>query len=138
MILVIDDEKREMDSYVQELQLVGYEVRFEKDVDLALGFFEEHGAEVDLLVLDIMMPSGSRFKEVDTSRGLRTGLLVYEWLRERAPDLPCLILTNVSKEDVADRFRTEEMCWFLLKEDYMPFELAEKVASILPRPGGRE
>ncbi len=136
MILVIDDEKREMDSYVGELKLRGYDVRFEKNVDDALDFFEKPEGKIDLVVLDIMMPPGARFREVDTNQGLRTGILVYDWIRQRALGLPCIILTNVSKEDVAERFRSEKLCWFLLKEDYLPFELADKVGAVLPKSQG--
>jgi len=38
MIVLVDDEKREMDSYVRELRLSGYEVSFQRDVDTALRF----------------------------------------------------------------------------------------------------
>jgi CheY-like chemotaxis protein len=137
---LIDDEKREMDSYVMELELseYQYEVSFQKEVDAALEFVQENLKRIDLLILDIMMPPGSAFKDVDTKMGLRTGIHFYETIRETAPDLPVMILTNVSDERVADRFRRENKCWFLRKEDYLPFELAEEVKHVLARSQNRE
>jgi len=48
-----------------------------------------------------------------------------------APDLPILILTNVSDPRVAARFQGQEKCRFLRKEDYLPFELVEEVKRFL-------
>lgn len=138
MILFVDDEKRYMNSYVEELKLSGYEVSFQGDVDSALRFFEENLNRINLLILDIMMPPGSSFKEVDTQLGLRTGIHFYERIREKAPNLPVMILTNVSDPRVEERFRKENKCWFLRKEDYFPFELAEEVKKVLTRSQKQE
>jgi len=138
MILLVDDEKREMDSYAMELELSGYEVSFQKDVDDASRFFKENVDQIDLLILDIMMPPGSSFKDVDTQLGLRTGIRFYEKIRETAPNLPVIIFTNVSDEHVAERFRRESQCSFLRKEDYFPFEFAEEVKKVLARSKKQE
>ncbi|MFQ5603009.1 MAG: response regulator [bacterium] len=131
MILFLDDEKREMDSYAKELELCGYKVVFQKNVDEAWHFFENNVDGIDLLILDIMMPPGSIFKKVDTREGLRTGVHFFERIRKAAPDLPVIILTNVSDYQLLQRFRKEDNCNFFRKEDYLPFELAEEVEKIL-------
>lgn len=131
MILFVDDEKREMDSYVQELELSRYEVSFQTDVDVALNVFDEEFNRIDLLILDIMMPPGSSFDNSETEMGVRTGVRFYERIRERTTDLPVVILTNVSDEGVRERFCGESKCWFLRKEDYLPFQLAEEVEKIV-------
>lgn len=131
MILFIDDEKREMDSYIEELKLSGLDVTFQRDVDSALRLFQTKMDQIDLTILDIMMPPGRAFENDDTNGGLRTGLWLYEKLREMRPELPIAIFTNVSDERVAERFRKEQNCWFLSKRDYLPFELVEKVGEIL-------
>lgn len=136
MILFVDDEKREMDSYVKELDFSGYKVSFQNDVDDALMFFEENLNRIDLLILDIMMPPGSSFKNVDTELGLRTGVHFYESIRQKTPDLPVMILTNVSDKRVAERFRREHKCWFFRKEDYFPYEIVEEVKEVLARCQG--
>ena len=131
MILMIDDEERAMDSYVQELKLSGYDVSFQKSVDGAMEFFLENQEQIDLLILDIMMPPGFTFKGANTKDGLRTGVLVYERIRPEAPDLLIVILTNVSDERLSERFQKERNCRYLRKEDYLPFELAQEVDQFL-------
>ena len=78
MILFVDDEKRRMKSYIDELKLSGYEVEIKSDVDSALDFFNKNHKQIELLILDIMMPSGNTFENVDTKYGLRTGISLYE------------------------------------------------------------
>jgi CheY-like chemotaxis protein len=131
MILFVDDERREMDSYARELDLSGHKVEFETDVDSALKAFDEKLSQIKLLILDIMMPPSSSFKEVNTESGLRTGIHFYDRIREKAPELPVIILTNVSNEGVAQKFRGRKKCWFFRKEDFLPHQLAEEVGKIL-------
>ncbi len=133
MVLFVDDEKREMDSYVQELELSKYKVVFKKDVDEALEFFEKNLTEIDLVILDIMMPPGRSFAQNDTQMGLRTGIAFYKKIRDKAPELPLLIFTNVSDEKVSEWFRKEKKCRFLRKEDYLPFELVDEVKKVLQK-----
>ncbi len=131
MILFVDDEKREVESYVRELQLSGFHVCFQNDVDSALRYFRENAENISILVLDLMMPAGSAFAKEDTDMGLRTGVRFYDSVRARAPDLPVIVLTNVSDESVARRFSAEHQCRFLRKEDYLPFEVVEEIRLLL-------
>lgn len=131
MILFIDDEKRYSTIYVEAIEDEGHVVEFQKDVDEAWGFFDANADDIDLIVLDIMMSPGSTFGDEDTEGGLRTGLFFYERVREKAPDLPVVILTNASDEELIDRFRGEVRCWFRQKKNYLPFEIAREVRRIL-------
>ena len=132
--MFVDDERRVMDSYVLELALCGYEVDFETKVDVAWEFFEENVDKIQLLILDIMMPPGENFKHAHTTGGLRTGVPFYKQVRQRAPRLPVVILTNVTDENVEQFFSQEKHCRFLRKVDYLPFEFAEEVNKIIPLP----
>jgi len=126
-ILFVDDESREMDSFRLELVMTGHEVAFKTKTDDAWKYFEENLAGIDMLILDIMMPSGSLLNDEDTENGLRTGILFFQKLREKEPRMPVVILTNVSDKSVADWFNDQPRCVFLRKEDVFPFQLAEKV-----------
>jgi CheY-like chemotaxis protein len=137
MILFVDDEKRFMDSYSLELELLGYKVSFQKDVDTALAFLKTHPSAVELLILDVMMPPGQSFQHENTNNGLRTGVRFYERIRALSPMLPVIIFTNVSDEQVERRFQAEPNCRFFRKEDYLPFELAEEVKKLTPPPVAR-
>lgn len=132
MILFIDDEKRYMENYVDELQRAGFTVDFRTDVDSGLAFLNQNKDRIRLLVLDLMMPPGNSFKNENTEMGLRTGVRFYENVRMESPDLMVVVLTNVSDQRIMERFENEQHCHFLRKEDYLPFEFAEEVMRILP------
>lgn len=133
MILFIDDERRYMATYVEELKDADYDVEVHTNVDKAYAFFQERADEVELIILDIMMSPGTTFRDEDTEKGLRTGVPFYERVRERAPDLPVIILTNASDADLIEKFSGEDQCWYRQKKDFMPFEIAQEVKRILPR-----
>lgn len=131
MILFVDDERRYVDGYVEELRLSGFTVEYRKTVDAAHKFLVENLPQIDLLVLDIMMPPGELLQEAQTNHGLRTGVRFFEQVRQLAPVLPVIILTNVTDEQVKEQLQQEPFCWFIRKEDCFPFELAEEVQRIL-------
>jgi|GEM_PF-1222931 len=130
MIILVDDERRQMESYLDELKLANYKIEFRKDVGAAINFLKENLADIELLILDIMMPPGTLFGSSETNGGLRTGLHLYELIRENSPKLPILILTNVSDPGVHKHFLNESFCWYLRKEDCLPFELTDEVKRI--------
>lgn len=138
MILFIDDESRIMDSYKQFLELKlkpdGYEVLYFSDVDEALEYFESRAAEVDLIILDIMMPPGERFKNKKANGGLKTGFLFYNEVRGRSPDLPVVIFTNFFDEDEERRFRQDPKCYFIHKSTYRLEDFVKEVRKALALP----
>ena len=131
MILFIDDEEREMSSYVQELELSGLDVRFESNVDKALEAFNENIDNIQLIILDVMMVAGTAFQQANTEGGLRTGIYFHKIIREKLPKVPIIIFTNVSDSRVASDIRQDKKSWFLLKEDILPFELVDKITKFL-------
>ena len=137
MVLFVDDEKRVMDSYSLELVLCGYDVRFETKVDMALKFFEDNIRAIQLLVLDIMMPAGESLNNASPLSGLRTGVVFYKKIRAQVPELPVVILTNVTDASVEEFFINENHCWFLRKVDYLPFEFAAEIQRIAPLPAAQ-
>jgi CheY-like chemotaxis protein len=136
MILFIDDEPRYTSSCYEELELAlpEYDVIFRSDADEALQFFQANLDRIELLVLDIMMPPGKSFEGQDTMLGLRTGLRLYEKIREARPELPVIISTNVVDHEVADYFSKETGCTFLRKDHFLPSEFAEEVKRVLGLP----
>jgi CheY-like chemotaxis protein len=135
MILMIDDSARGVMIYKEELEASGYQVLHHRSVDEALRDLEARRQDFELVILDVMMPPGESFRQDQAADlGLRTGVRVYERLRERAPHLPVVVLTNVTNPGVQERFRRERGCWFLQKADYLPFQLAEKVREVLSGP----
>ncbi len=134
MILFVDDENSYVDSYVQDLRLEGYRVEFQDchyGPDAALEFLERNADQIDLLILDIIMPPGTVFENINTELSLRTGIAFFERARDIRSELDIIILTNVSDENVIKRFESEKKCLCLQKENYYPFELSTIVGNLL-------
>lgn len=131
MILMIDDEKRTLDSYLQELTLSDFTVRYESSVDAGLNYLEENSGDIELLILDLMMPSGQAFSQDETDKGMRTGIVFYQRVRRTFEHLPVMILTNNVDEGIRRIFEQEPHCRFFRKEDLLPFELVEEVKNFL-------
>lgn len=130
-ILFIDDEERWTDAYVDELRTCGHNVVLKTNVGDALKFFEENCNQIVLLILDIMMSPGSEFTDIETQNGLRTGVRLYEKIREKRQKLYIIILTNVSDLNVQNIFNKEEHCFFYRKPSMFPYELEDQVKALL-------
>jgi CheY-like chemotaxis protein len=133
MILFVDDDKRRMQSYVQELEFSDYKVEFQFDIDNAFDFYENNRDDIQLVILDIMMPVGEKFSnQIAAENGLRTGICFYEKIRGDRPDLPIIILTNVNRSELSDIKNIEiTEATIFEKTSLNPFVLAEKVDDIL-------
>jgi CheY-like chemotaxis protein len=129
MILFVDDEPGKVKSHMEALHFSGYEVKCVRDVDAALQALSLE--RIDLVVLDIMMPYGAAFSGEATTMGTRTGVLLYEHIRQRAPNLPIIVYTNVTDSQVADRFGHESRCWFRRKDHCLARDLTKLVTEIM-------
>lgn len=121
MILFIDDEERLMDSHRQHLEFrladLQKELKYFSDVDEAMEFFAAHKDELELVILDVMMPPGHNFDK-DSNHGLKTGFLVYRKFRSASPHLPILFYTNSADEVVANKQREDSHLKYLSKVNY--------------------
>ena len=130
MILFVDDEFKRVQAYLEELQY-HYEVHYEERADNAFHFFEQSATKITLIILDIMMPHSGRFDRNETDSGMKSGLVFYRRIRESAPDLPVIILTNYNRPEIEEEFRREANCWYLQKKHYSPRELVDIVRHCL-------
>jgi signal transduction histidine kinase len=119
-ILVVDDEKVQLETYLNVLKRLGYEVEGETDSAQALIRFRENIFAYDLIITDQTMPKIS---------GLR---LAEEMLRLR-PGIPIVLCTGYSEVVDAELARAAGIKEFILK----PFtvrEIAAVVRRVLSRP----
>jgi DNA-binding response OmpR family regulator len=130
-ILFVDDEPRWVEPYRRELQDAGFEVDQENTIVGAIKYLDDHGAQLSLLILDIMMPHGTIFTAEETRNGRRTGVLMFKRVRETFPTLPVIFLTNVSDETVEVYVRQQSCCLLIRKPECFPFELVDKVQQLL-------
>lgn len=128
-ILFVDDENRRTQVYLEELRQSGYDAVLKTETDAAFEYLQQN-QDIDVLILDIMMPPGVKFAD-KTEQGLNTGVILYDEIRTIAPNLPILVLTNVADRSVAQKFHEDDNCWFHQKSDLLPFELADEIQEIL-------
>lgn len=133
MILFIDDDKRRMKSYVDELEYSEYVVEFKSDVDSAIEFFKHNQKQVELVILDIMMPAGNIFNNTQTENGLRTGICLYQEIRKQKETIPIIIFTNtsISGDKSLNDIENNEMTLFCAKDSFVPKELVKQIKSLL-------
>ena len=98
-VLFVDDEPWFNRGMIEELQDAGYRViNVSENGTRALERLESE-QPVDLIVLDIMMPTGYRI--TDAKRGRRTGVKVAEYIRkEMGLTIPIVFLTVIEDEAV--------------------------------------
>ncbi len=110
-ILVVDDELSVRRILRKALQHQGYRVLEASDGDEGLDVYDEHRGDVNLVILDIMMPKMS-------------GWDVYDALQERGNAPPVIIQTGYSSREREDIGRVAE--GFLRK----PYDLTELVTTV--------
>lgn len=124
MILFIDDEKRYIKNYIEELESIGFEVNYINNVGDALEFIKsEESKKIEAIVLDVMMPSNGFFADGEVEIGIQ----FYNECRNCFQYAKVFILTNVSREDVREFFEKQKDCYFDRKDDIMPVEFSQKI-----------
>ncbi|MHC4562602.1 MAG: hybrid sensor histidine kinase/response regulator [Planctomycetota bacterium] len=117
-ILVVDDEETVRRFTHRALTHLGYRVSCCSDGDEAVEFFRETHGEIDLVILDLIMPKLS-------------GDEVFNLLKAIDPDVRVLIASGFTRNGTADALIDNGALGFLNKP-YRIDELSRKVARHLP------
>jgi CheY-like chemotaxis protein len=128
-VLFIDDDRRLILVYAEEIREKGIEARCVHSPDDALAYLRA-GEPADVIVWDMMMLPGTEFADVDTEGGTKTGRFLYKAMRELRPDAAFILLTNQMFD--ADEFEKAEIRSYAhYKESTSPEELASLVAGLV-------
>jgi len=120
-ILLVDDEAAIIAVGRAMLERLGYRVMVAQGGEAAIAAVETNGAEIDLVILDMIMPGIDGGKAFDRIRALR-------------PDIPVLLSSGYSLNGQAQDIMQRGCNGFIQK----PFEMAElsqKIRSILNSSG---
>lgn len=123
-VLVVEDEKHLAIGIKYNLEADGFRVTTVEDGPAALKVVEDNSGDVDLVILDIMLPGMS-------------GYTVCETLRDRGCDMPVMILSARTLAEDRTRGFDVGADQYLTK----PFELQEllsRVNNLLARYEGRQ
>jgi|GEM_PF-2836536 len=115
-ILLIDDEKGVIEVCSEMLETLGYQVFPAQSGKEAIRLFTEHGSEIDLVILDMVMPEMSGMQTLKAIRNLRA-------------DVKVLVCSGYSREDEIRQMVDKGCDDYLLK----PFDVAmlsEKLQSV--------
>jgi len=112
-ILIVDDEETNIGILIEWLELLGYQVIAARSGEEALEIYEDQGQDIDLIILDMVMP------------GLE-GEDVYYRLQEMDPDVRVIVISGYALEDKVTRLVEAGAFTFLQK----PFRLDVLAKSI--------
>jgi CheY-like chemotaxis protein len=116
-ILVAEDNPQVRAVVAQSLRLFGYTVLVAESGEEALRVAGEHGAEIDMLVTDLIMPRMG-------------GVELASHLRSLMPELRVLFLSGYTEEAVTEKGVSGVEGAFLQKP-VLPTELGAKVRELL-------
>ena len=117
-ILLVEDDPRVRRLCQRVLGRAGYEVLVAEDGEEALRVSAAHEGEIDLAILDLVMPN---MGGVETLRRLRN----------RRPGVKCLYASGHTVESAS---RTLNEGSQLLQKPFAPTDLLEKVHEVLDKP----
>ncbi|MDZ7685952.1 MAG: response regulator [Gammaproteobacteria bacterium] len=116
-ILLVDDEEIVLDVATEMIGDLGYTVISAETGTDAIRIFRERGDEIDLIVLDMIMPDMS-------------GSAVFEEIREIDPDAIVLLSTGYSIDDKAAQMLAQG-CRGCVQKPYTLERLSEAIRTAL-------
>ena len=117
VVLLVDDEAIVRRVGGEVLKRHGYEVRLASDGREALESFRAAHREIDVIVLDMVMP-------------VMSGEVALRQIREINDSVPVIVCSGYNEVEVIRRFTTQKVAAFLQKP-YSATQLLEKVQTIL-------
>jgi PAS domain S-box-containing protein len=118
-ILIAEDEGSVLKVAVRILHGLGYTVLTARDGEEAMQMFEDHYKNLDLVIMDVVMPKG---------RGPET----FEKMQSIKPNLPVLFVTGYDfNAKVADMYRLKQNQVRVLQKPYTAEILGQKVRELL-------
>jgi PAS domain S-box-containing protein len=120
-VLVVDDEEMVRELCLDMVRRCGYRAIAAEDGEQAIALFQRHAEEVACVLLDLTMP------RLD-------GLATFEQLKRIRPDLPVIICSGYSPDEMATRFEGQGLAG-LLGKPYQFENLRLKLQSVIPKPG---
>ncbi len=118
-ILIAEDEESVRNMIAHILKKVGYRVLTAKDGDEAISLFETHSSEIDLAILDVIMPKIG-------------GQKVYERIRSSS-DMPVIFSSGYSRGALNFQVFPNEQ-FDILQKPVSPTALLRKIREVLPLP----
>ena len=122
-ILIVEDEEILLDLLQKKLTKEGYEISVARDGEEGLKIMREMEPKPDLILLDIVMPKMGGFEVME------------EMVKEpELKKIPVIIISNSGQPVELDRAQKLGAKDWLIKTEFDPEEVIEKVKKQLPTP----
>ncbi len=116
-ILLVDDEEYILDVAGSMLERLGYRAVVAVGGEMALDVIAGRKDEIDLVILDLIMPG------MDGGR-------TFDQIREMAPEMKVLLSSGYAINGQADRV-LRKGCWGFIQKPFHIHELSQKIRAIL-------
>jgi len=123
-ILLVDDERTLRTMAAAILESMGFYALTAQDGLEALEIFSERGSEIDMILLDLIMPQMG-------------GIETYHELRKIAATIPIIICSGYSVEEVSDIIVNDEYAGFVQKP-YKPEQLRIVIVKMMGQKSASE
>lgn len=120
LILLVDDEESIRISGAQMLQDMGYQVLLAEDGKEAIKLFAQRKSEIDLVVMDMIMPQ-------------MNGSAAFYQMKETDPQCKVIISSGFTRDENLDSLMAAGLCGFIQKP-FRDFELSRLLAEALNKP----
>jgi two-component system, cell cycle sensor histidine kinase and response regulator CckA len=117
-ILIVDDEEFVRGFLAKCVQIAGFSVLTAEDGRQGLDLFYQHSTKISLVLLDLTMPR-------------KNGLEVLKEMRSQSAELPVLMMSGYSEQDVSEQTSGIGACAFIQKP-FSPGELLSRINTLLP------
>lgn len=131
MIVFVDDEHSTVAKVSKELQNRGIECRTFDNVETAWHYLDADGDNVQLVVLDVMMPPRELIPLAEAEDGMSTGIAMWDRLRRRHPKLRMVLLTQITDPELGHSVDLGRSTIVLRKRDLFYDEIADEIQRFL-------
>jgi predicted nucleotide-binding protein len=128
-ILFVDDEAYQSRLYIDAALDGGFDVQIAESVEEALELARSDS--FDLILLDVMMPSGSFFDETETAGGFRTGKALARELSDIQPEAKIVAFTNSRDPEIEAWFTKDDTVAYIQKQAVQYDELSLTLRKVL-------
>lgn len=134
-IIWAEDDPYELQTYVEEFELEGFQVMQATTADQAKQVIENN-TDADAVIVDIGLPreDGSLF---DPNQGTWPGLTVIRWIKKNYSGLTVIGLSHLPSDQLPEWFNKHKVV-YLRKTDYSILDLVNKIKIIISKEDPRK
>jgi len=128
-ILWVEDDLFLISPMLDRFTHHGYEILSAGTISDALQHLNNHNSDIDLAILDVMMPPDTEYLKVDTFDGQRTGLVLGRIIKEKYPKIKIVGFSVVRDPEVVEWFINYGAGYFT--KPILPNDFFQSIEAIL-------